>query len=62
MADRTVTEPEVPLEYLLTQYQETAEHQQNNEAQEKQINERVDALLSRWLLLKKQNNTIPGSH
>ncbi|EAA7842714.1 hypothetical protein HAY47_004427 [Salmonella enterica] len=53
---------EVPLEYLLTQYQEAAAHQQNTEAQEKQINERVDALLSRWLLLKKQNNTMPGNH
>lgn len=53
---------EIPLESLLTEYEDARAQGRNTEAQEKQINERVNALLSRWLLLKKQNNTIPGNH
>ncbi|MCZ5753628.1 type VI secretion system ImpA family N-terminal domain-containing protein [Escherichia coli] len=43
---------ETPLEYLLTQYQETRARKQDTQALEKEINERLDGLLSRWLLLK----------
>lgn len=43
---------ETPLEYLLTQYQETRTQKQDTQALEKEINERLDGLLSRWLLLK----------
>jgi len=55
-AERSLNQ-ETPLEYQLTQYQQAVAHKQNTEALEKQINERLDALLSRWLLLKQQNNT-----
>ncbi|CZZ41750.1 VasL domain-containing protein [Enterobacter hormaechei] len=40
-----------PLEYLLTQYQDARARKQNTEALEKEINERLDGVLSRWLLL-----------
>ncbi|ECO6319350.1 hypothetical protein FXF83_25485, partial [Salmonella enterica subsp. enterica serovar Enteritidis] len=53
---------ETPLESLLTQYQDARAQGRNTEALEKQINERLDGVLSRWLLLKKQNNTILGNH
>lgn len=43
---------EAPLESMLTQYQDARAQGQNAEAQEKQINERLDGVLSRWLLLK----------
>ena len=43
---------ETPLESLLTQYQDARAQGQNTEALEKQINERLDGVLSRWLLLK----------
>ncbi|EJY9801600.1 type VI secretion system ImpA family N-terminal domain-containing protein [Escherichia albertii] len=43
---------ETPLESLLTQYQDARAQQQNTDALEKQINERLDGVLSRWLLLK----------
>lgn len=43
---------EAPLEALLTQYQDARVQGQNAEALEKQINERLDGVLSRWLLLK----------
>lgn len=48
---------ETPLESLLTQYQDIQEEGQNTEELEKQINERLDSVLSRWLLLK--NNMMP---
>ncbi|WP_448886399.1 VasL domain-containing protein [Citrobacter telavivensis] len=48
---------ETPLESLLTQFQDARAQGQNTDALEKQINERLDGVLSRWLLLK--NNTLP---
>lgn len=48
---------ETPLESLLTQYQDACVQGQNTRALEKQINERLDGVLSRWLLLK--NNMTP---
>ncbi|EAO9594566.1 type VI secretion system baseplate subunit TssG [Salmonella enterica] len=48
---------ETPLESLLTQYQDARAQGRNTEALEKQINERLDGVLSRWLLLK--NNVVP---
>lgn len=48
---------ETPLESLLTQYQDIQAKRQNTEELEKQINERLDSVLSRWLLLK--NNMMP---
>lgn len=59
---------ETPLEYLLTQYQETRTQKQDTQALEKEINERLDGLLSRWLLLKNtgqdmatDNRTCPSN-
>ncbi|HEY4436774.1 MAG TPA: type VI secretion system ImpA family N-terminal domain-containing protein [Lelliottia sp.] len=43
---------ETPLESLLTQYQDAQAQGQNTDTLEKQINERLDGILSRWLLLK----------
>ncbi|WP_064530351.1 VasL domain-containing protein [Escherichia sp. B1147] len=43
---------ETPLEYILTQYQETRALGQDTQVLEKEIHERLDGLLSRWLLLK----------
>jgi type VI secretion system protein VasL len=48
---------ETPLESLLTQYQDTRAQGQNTDTLEKQINERMDGVLSRWLLLK--NHALP---
>lgn len=48
---------ETPLESLLTQYQDARAQKQNTDALEKQINERLEGVLSRWLLLK--NNVMP---
>ncbi|GHD94437.1 membrane protein [Pseudocitrobacter faecalis] len=48
---------ETPLESLLTQYQDARTLGQNTETLEKQINERLDGVLSRWLLLK--NHSLP---
>ncbi len=48
---------EAPVESLLTQYQDARAQKQNTDALEKQINERLEGVLSRWLLLN--NNTIP---
>lgn len=48
---------ETPLESLLTQYQDARAQGQNTDALEKLINERLDGVLSRWLLLK--NNAMP---
>lgn len=50
---------EAPLEYLLTQYQDARMKGQNTDALEKEINERLDGVLSRWLLLK--NNVMPNA-
>lgn len=54
-AERLLNE-ETPLEYLLTQYQDALAQGQDTQALEKQINERLDGMLSRWLLL---HNTVP---
>ncbi|WET42301.1 VasL domain-containing protein [Citrobacter enshiensis] len=43
---------ETPLESLLTQYQDAQSQGQNTEALEKQINDQLDGVASRWLLLK----------
>ncbi len=51
------TGQETPVESLLTQYQDARAQKQNTDALEKQINERLEGVLSRWLLLN--NNTIP---
>ncbi|ENB4893915.1 TPA: hypothetical protein RY456_004418, partial [Escherichia albertii] len=57
---------ETPLESLLTQYQDARAQKQNTDALEKQINERLDGVLSRWLLLKNNvmqeetTGTTPG--
>ncbi|MFA9596386.1 VasL domain-containing protein [Citrobacter telavivensis] len=48
---------ETPLESLLTQYQDARAQGQNTDTLEKQINERLDGVVSRWLLLK--NNAMP---
>lgn len=48
---------ETPLESLLTQYQDTREQGRNTDTLEKQINERMEGVLSRWLLLK--NHALP---
>ena len=47
----------ITLESLLTQYQDARAQGQNTDALEKQINERLDGVLSRWLLLK--NYSLP---
>ncbi|HAV7858995.1 TPA: hypothetical protein JK826_004437 [Salmonella enterica] len=49
---------ETPLEYLLTQYQNALAQGQDTQVLEKQINERLDDVLSRWLLL---NNGVPST-
>ncbi|WP_416233768.1 VasL domain-containing protein [Enterobacter cloacae] len=49
-AERTLNQ-ETPLEYLLTKYQQAKSVGQNTGVLEKQINERIDGVLSRWLLL-----------
>lgn len=48
---------ETPVESLLTQYQDARAQKQNTDALEKQINERLEGVLNRWLLLK--NNVMP---
>lgn len=48
---------ETPVESLLTQYQDARAQKQNIDALEKQINERLEGVLIRWLLLK--NNVMP---
>ncbi len=48
---------ETPVESLLTQYQDARAQKQNTDALEKQINKRLEGVLSRWLLLK--NNVMP---
>lgn len=48
---------ETPLESLLTQYQDAQTQGLNTQALETEINERLDGVLSRWLLLK--NHSLP---
>jgi len=43
---------ETPLESLLTQYQDLRMQGESTDVLEKQINERLDGVLSRWLLIK----------
>lgn len=50
---------ETPLESLLTQYQDARAQGRNTEALEKQVNEQMNGVLSRWLLLK--SNVAPES-
>ena len=50
---------ETPLESLLTQYQDARAQGRNTEALEKQVNEQMNGVLSRWLLLK--SNVVPES-
>ncbi|RTN19154.1 hypothetical protein EKN94_20515 [Enterobacter quasimori] len=50
---------ETPLESLLTQYQDARAQGRNTEALEKQVNEQLKGVLSRWLLLK--SNVVPES-
>lgn len=45
---------ETPLESLLTQYQDARAKGERDDALEKQISERLDGLLSRWLLLRNK--------
>ncbi|SUI03966.1 ImpA domain-containing protein [Salmonella enterica subsp. indica] len=49
---------ETPLEYLLTQYQDARAQKQNTEALEKEINQRLDGLLSRWQLLNATGEAV----
>lgn len=55
-AERTLNQ-ETPLESLLTRFHDAHIRGLNTDTLEKEINERLDGVLSRWLLLK--NNTIP---
>lgn len=55
-AERTLNQ-DTPLEYLLTQYQQAQSAGKNTGMLEKQINERLDGVLSRWLLLS-QNQSV----
>lgn len=48
---------ETPLESLLTQYQDAQTQGLNTQTLETEINERLDGVLSRWLLLK--NHSLP---
>ena len=43
---------EIPLEYMLTQYQQDQSAGKSTEILAKQISERIDGLLSRWMLLR----------
>lgn len=51
-AERTLNQ-EIPLEYLLTQYQQAHSADKSTDLLEKQINERLDGVISRWMLLKQ---------
>jgi type VI secretion system protein VasL len=53
-AERTI-EQETPLEYLLTQYQQAKSAGKSTEMLGKQINERFNGALSRWLLLSQSD-------
>lgn len=44
---------DIPLEYLLTQYERAKREGIDTGAQEKQIRERITSILSRWILLKE---------
>lgn len=55
-AERTLNQ-ETPLEYLLTQYQQAQSAGKSTDMLAKQINERLDGVLSRWLLLTQ--NPLP---
>ncbi|HGW5508974.1 TPA: VasL domain-containing protein [Citrobacter koseri] len=55
-AERTLNQ-ETPLEYLLTQYQQARSVGKNTGVLETQINERLDGVLSRWLLMSQSQQT-----
>lgn len=54
---------ETPLESLLTQYQDARAKGECDDELEKQINERLDGVLSRWLLLRNNmmSETVTGT-
>lgn len=52
----TLLGQETPLEALITQYADAKEQQRNTQTLEKQINERIEALSSRYLLVKNSSN------
>ena len=61
----TLLNQEIPLEALLTQLEEAKKQQQSTQTLEKQINERIDSLSSRYLLIKNtdsDNTLISGNH
>ncbi|MFO6299426.1 VasL domain-containing protein [Rahnella selenatireducens] len=65
----TLLNRETPVEALLTQLEEAKKQNQNTQALEKQINERIDAFSSRYLLIRNvgfpDNNSLknpPNTH
>lgn len=53
----TLLNQETPLEALLTQLEAAKKQNQNTQTLEKQINERIDALSSRYLLIRNSGQT-----
>lgn len=60
-AERTLNQ-DIPVEYLLTQYEKARTQRLDTSTYEKQISERLDGIVSRWLLLKESNNSEAGSN
>ncbi len=60
-AERALNQ-DVPVEYLLTQYEASKIQGQDTSVQEKEIRERIDGLLSRWLLLQESIKTETNSN
>ncbi|MDO2431727.1 VasL domain-containing protein [Enterobacter bugandensis] len=60
-AERTLNQ-DVPVEYLLTQYENAKIQGQDTSVQEKKIRERMDGILSRWLLLKESSKSETGNN
>ncbi|MFO6299422.1 VasL domain-containing protein [Rahnella selenatireducens] len=65
----TLLNQETPVEALLTQLEEAKKQNQNTQTLEKQINERIDALSSRYLFIRNvgfpDNNSLnnpPNTH
>ncbi|AVF36950.1 VasL domain-containing protein [Rahnella sikkimica] len=61
----TLLNQETPLEALLTQLEEAKKQNQNTQTLEKQINKRIDALSSRYLLIRNvgfpDNNSLTNT-
>ena len=55
-------EQDIPVEYLHTQYQEMLAQGHSASTLEKQINERLEGVLSRWLLLKEDDGSLTSNH